>query len=91
MEGKEEEEEKSYFEDKGMKVRFNRGQRYLVEICGRWEEMEQWIRPKLLEWAETIEALGRFAFRYRQIAYTGLVMSLQVEWQYLIRTVPGVG
>ena len=43
------------------------------------------------EWAETIETLGKFSVKYPQTAYSGLVVSLQAEWQYLMRTVPGVG
>ena len=29
--------------------------------------------------------------RYPQAAYSGLVMSLQAEWKYLHKAVPGVG
>ena len=46
-EGKEKEEVKSDFDAKGIKVRFTRGQKYLGGFCGRQEEMEQWIRPKV--------------------------------------------
>ena len=52
--------------------------------------MEQWIRPKLKEWAETIETLGRFVVSYLQTSYSIVAMLLQAEWQYLMQTVPGV-
>ena len=35
--------------------------------------------------------LEKIARRHPQSAYAGLEMSLQSEWQYLQRTVPGVG
>ena len=54
VEGKEEEEAKSDFEAKGTKVRFTTGHQYLGELYGGREEMEQWIRHKVQEWAETI-------------------------------------
>ena len=40
-----------------------------------------WLLPKVADWAEKIETLGRFVVRYPQTAYDGLAMSLQVEWQ----------
>ena len=53
--------------------------------------MEQWISPNFQEWTETIETLGRFAVRYPQMDYAGIVMLLQVDWQYIMWTAPGVG
>ena len=53
--------------------------------------MEQWIRPKLKEWAETIETLGRFVVSYLQTSYSIVAMFLQAEWQYLMQTVLEVG
>ena len=38
-----------------------------------------------------VNVLAKIARRHPQSAYTGLGMSLQSEWQYLQRTVPGVG
>ena len=53
--------------------------------------MDEWIRPRVQEWTETIDTLGRFAFSYPQAVYAGVAMSLKAEWQYLVLTVPGVG
>ena len=39
--------------------------------------MEQWILPKVQEWSETIKNPGRFAVKYLQKSYSGLVVSLQ--------------
>ena len=53
--------------------------------------MDEWIRPRVQEWKETIDTLGRFAFSYLQASYSGVAVSLQAEWQYLVLTAPGVG
>ena len=42
-------------------------------------------------WAQGVKVLSKIARRHPQSAYAGLGMSLQSEWQYLQRTVPGVG
>ena len=42
-------------------------------------------------WAHRVSVLGKIYRRHPQSDYTGLGMSLQLEWQYLQRTVPGVG
>ena len=43
--------------------------------------MEQWVLPKVQDWVETIETLGRFAVRYPYTAYVRLAMLIQAEWQ----------
>ena len=42
-------------------------------------------------WAHGVRVLGKISRLHPQSAYAGLGMSLQLEWQYLQRTVPGVG
>ena len=42
-------------------------------------------------WAHGVRVLGKIFQRHPHLAYAGLGMSLQSEWQYLERTVPGVG
>ena len=42
-------------------------------------------------WAHEFRVLGKITQLHPQTAYAGLGMSLQLEWQYLQRTVPGVG
>ena len=58
---------------------------------GTREELEEWLRPKVDAWANGVRILAKTAKRYPQSAYAGLGVSLQLEWQYLQRTVPGVG
>ena len=42
-------------------------------------------------WAHGVKVLSKIARQYPQSSYAGLGMSLQLEWQYLQKTVPGVG
>ena len=42
-------------------------------------------------WAHGVKVLAKIARRHPQSVYAELRMSLQSEWQYLQRTVPGVG
>ena len=53
---------------------FKRSQRYLGGFCGGQEDMEEWLLPKVTEWAETIDTLRMLAVRYPQTVYAGLAM-----------------
>ncbi len=44
---------------------------------------------KVKKWVARIGILARIALRFPQMAYAGLVSSLQAEWQYLCHVVPG--
>ena len=50
-----------------------------------------WLKPQVETWAHRVRVLGKVSQQQSQSAYTGLGMSLQIKWQYLQRTVPGVG
>jgi hypothetical protein len=52
---------------------------------------DRWLEPKVESWVEGVRALSKVAAKYPQSAYAGFTMSLQAEWQYLCRCVPGVG
>ena len=43
------------------------------------------------KWSHRVKMLAKIARRHPQSAYSGLGILLQSEWQYLQRTVPGVG
>ena len=43
------------------------------------------------EWAHGVRILSIIVKRHPQSAYASLEILIQVEWQYLQRTVPGVG
>ena len=49
------------------------------------------MRPQVEAWSHGVRVLVKISQRHPQLAYAGLGMSLQLEWQYLQRTVPGVG
>eukprot|EP00957_Ditylum_brightwellii_P116202 8863407-Ditylum_brightwellii.AAC.1 len=74
-----------------MKVNLHDGHRYVGGYIAGKADKTTWVKPKIAAWVEGVKALTGFATRYPQTAYAGLVMSLQAEWQYLQRTVPGVG
>ena len=42
-------------------------------------------------WAHGVKLFAKISRRHPQLAYAGLRMLLQSEWQYLQMTVPGVG
>ena len=49
------------------------------------------MKPQVEAWAHGVRVLFKIARQHSQSAYAGLVMSLQLKWQYLQRIVPGVG
>ena len=49
------------------------------------------MKPQVEAWAHAVKVLAKIAQRHPQSAYAKLGMLLQLEWQYLQRTVPGVG
>ena len=55
------------------------------------DELEAWVKTQVEAWAHRVRVLGKIDRRHPQLDYYGLGMSLQLEWQYLQRTVPGVG
>ena len=49
-----------------------------------------WVKPQVEVWSHRVKVIAKVSLRHPQLAYAGLGMSLQSEWQYLQRTVPGV-
>ena len=72
-------------------LNFVSGHRYLGAYLGPQAELEAWVKPQVEAWDHGVNVLAQIARRHPQSAYAGLGMSLQLEWQYLQRTVPGVG
>ena len=50
-----------------------------------------WVKPTVEAWAHGVRVLGKISRQHPHSAYAGLGMSLQLEWHYMQRTVPGVG
>eukprot|EP00957_Ditylum_brightwellii_P146261 11136460-Ditylum_brightwellii.AAC.2 len=55
------------------------------------DKQDKCVAPKVVAWADGVRTLASFASRYLQTAFTGLAMTLQGEWQFLMCMVPGVG
>ena len=72
-------------------LNFVSGSRYLGAYLVPQAELEAWVKPQVEAWSHGVRLLAKISRRHPQSAYAGLVMSLQSEWQYLQRTVPGVG
>ena len=49
-----------------------------------------WVKPQVEAWALNVIVLGQISQQHPQLAYAGLGMLLQLKWQYLQKTVPGV-
>ena len=87
----EEEVARQEFERSDLNLNNLDGSRYLGAFLGTTDEIEEWVWPKAESWAHRVRTLAKISNQYTQLAYAGLGMSLQIEWQYLQRTVPGVG
>jgi hypothetical protein len=85
----EEAEARAAFEEAGISVNFCHGKRYVGGFVGSEAMLERWMDLKVKKWVAGIEILARIASRFPQTVYVGLVSSLQAEWQYLCRVVPG--
>ena len=79
------------FERAGINLNYVGGIQYLGVYLGPGGGLKAWVRPKVEAWAHRVLDRAKISKIYPQLAYTGLEMSLQLEWQYLQRTVPGVG
>ena len=49
------------------------------------------VKPQVEALAQGFRVLGKISRQHPQSAYADLGMPLQLKWQYLQRTVPGVG
>ena len=86
-----EEAAKREFAKEGLVLNFVRGSRYLGAYLGPRDQLEACVKLQVEAWAHGVRVLGKIARRHPQSAYAGLGMSLQLEWLYLQRNVPGVG
>ena len=69
-------------------MNFVSGSWYLGAYLRPQEELEAWIKPQMVSWAHVLAKISQW---HPHSAYTGLGMLLEIEWQYLQMTVPGVG
>ncbi len=85
----EEAEARAAFKEAGLHVNFCHGKHYIGGFVGSEAMLERWLDPKVKKWVTGVEILARIASRFPQTAYAGLASSLQAEWQYICRDVPG--
>ena len=71
-------------------MNFISGIRYLGAYLVPRDELEAWVKPQVEAWSHGVRVLGKISQRHPQLAYAGFVMALQLKWQYLQSTVPGV-
>ena len=81
---------KREFAVEGLTLNFGSGSWYLGAYLGPRDQLKAWVKPQVEAWAHGVRVLGKIARQHPQLSYAGLGMSLQLEWQYLQRTVPGV-
>ena len=72
-------------------MNFVSGGRYLGAYLGPQEELGVWVKAQVEAWAHRVIVIGKIDRRHLQSAYVELRMSLQLKWQYLQRSVTGVG
>ena len=82
---------KREFAKEGLVMNFVSGSIYLGAYLGPQAELEAWVKPQVEAWAHGVRILLKISERHPKLAYAGLGMLLQSEWQYLQRTVPRVG
>ena len=66
------------------------GSRYLGGFLGKRCSRDSWVGAKVAAWAEAVRDLARVAVRHPQAALAGLTRSLQQEWLFVQRVVPGI-
>ena len=69
-------------------LNFGSDSRYLGDYLGPQEGLEARVKPQMKAWSHEVIVLVKIAQRHPQTAFSGLGMSLQLEWQYLQKTSP---
>ena len=72
---------KRKFAAEGLVFNFFSGSRYLGAYLGPQAELEAWVKPQVEAWAHGVKVFAKKIRRHPQLAYAGLGMSLQSEWQ----------
>ena len=80
---------KSKFERYGMKVVI--GSQYLGGFIGSPTLRSDWLREKASFWEKALKSMARASKKFPQTAYVAMKNSLQMEWQYVHRTVSDAG
>ena len=75
----------------GLPLIVKNGHRYLGGYIGEKTEEHAWVGEKVEEWCEAVDKIGEAGKLVPQAAYAGMQRSLQQEWAFLLRVIPGIG
>lgn len=67
------------------------GEKHLGAILGPMHDREKFIKDRVEEWVNEIRRLAKIATIEPHAAYTALTFGIRHRWNYLMRTVPGIG
>ena len=81
---------KDLFEETGIKITTD-GHKILGAACGKRSFVNEYVADKIDEWEEEIEMLSKIAEMYPHAAYTAFTRAIVCKWQYLMRTIDGIG
>ena len=56
---------------------------------GKEDEVRSFVRTKIEKWAEYVDLFSKAAVKYPQAVYAAFTKSLQSEWNYMQRVIPG--
>ena len=73
----------------GTGVNIVSGSRYLGGCIGEKEVVHDFVKDKVGKWVDSINNLTKAAHKYPQAVHSCFTKSLQCEWNYLQRVVPG--
>jgi len=80
-------EAETMFSDLG--VRVVTGNRFLGGFIGDLSDQNSYVTSKIQKWVGNIKVLSDVAVTQPQLAYAAFTKSLQHEWAFLMRVVPG--
>ncbi|CAM9907663.1 unnamed protein product, partial [Heterosigma akashiwo] len=63
--------------------------RFLGGCIGASAGVESYVKKKVATWVECVRHLARATEKFPQSAYVAFTMSLQSEWKFLQRLIPG--
>ena len=84
-----EEAAKEFFGETG--VAMSSGARHLGAVLGSPADKLKFVDEKVKNWIQEIEILSKVALTEPHAAYAAFTHSLQAKWNFLSRTIPGVG
>jgi len=80
---------KSKFERYEIKV--DTGSRYLGGFIGSPTLRSDWLKEKGTFWEKAVKTMAMASMKFPQTAYVAMKNYLQMEWQYVHRTVSDAG